>query len=180
MAVQCQPDFLLRCPEDESILPVAIFTDGFEFHVLTNRLADDMAKRRAILSSGRYLIWNLTWDDLQLSAIDSFCILQPPIANKVEIFANASLSQGIPVPSARRALGNPWQQLLEFIARPRSASWRRLAEFSVAFPLEVLAGHRTYAEQALFSSLEDWQKGKSFAQPPALDTGAWVCNPMLV
>jgi DEAD/DEAH box helicase domain-containing protein len=39
-----QPDFLLRC-DDDDIRPVAVFTDGFEFHCHpNNRLADDMHK----------------------------------------------------------------------------------------------------------------------------------------
>lgn len=42
-----QPAFLLRS-DDDRIKPVAIFTDGFEFHYHpNNRLADDMQRRGA-------------------------------------------------------------------------------------------------------------------------------------
>ena len=59
-----QPDFLLQC-DDVHIKPLAIFTDGFEYHCSpNNRLADDLHKRRAILESGNYLVWSVTWDDL--------------------------------------------------------------------------------------------------------------------
>ena len=69
--VQSKPDFLLRS-DDDRIKPVAIFTDGFEFHCHpNNRLADDMWKRRAILESGNYRLWSVTWNDLFFRNIDS-------------------------------------------------------------------------------------------------------------
>jgi DEAD/DEAH box helicase domain-containing protein len=177
VTIQCQPDFLLRCADDESIRSIAIFTDGFEFHVTTNRLADDMAKRRAILNASRYHLWNITWDDVQHSGPDSFCIVPEPVANKMEFFANAAANQGIVMPAGRRAAGNPWQQLLAFIERPSATGWQKLADFAAAFPLEVLAAHRTYLEPDLFSALEDWRTGQDFVPPASDEKGTWVCNP---
>ena len=59
--VPSQPDFLLRC-DGPHLRPLAIFTDGFEYHCYpNNRLADDLQKRRAILDSSNYLVWSLTW-----------------------------------------------------------------------------------------------------------------------
>jgi DEAD/DEAH box helicase domain-containing protein len=47
-----QADFVLRSHR-ESVRPIAIFTDGYKYHVESvNRLADDVAKRRAIMESG--------------------------------------------------------------------------------------------------------------------------------
>lgn len=177
VSIQCQPDFMLRCADDESVEPVAIFTDGFEFHVTVNRLADDMAKRRSILNSGLYHVWNITWDDLQQSGPDDFCIVQTPIAAKVEYLSNAASSQGVQIPKGRQAIGHPWRQLLGFIEQPQADGWRRLADFTAAFPLEVLAAHRTHAESALFTALEDWCSGKDFVSPISIDNGSWVCNP---
>lgn len=177
VTLQCQPDFLLRCADDESIRPIAIFTDGFEFHVKVNRLADDMAKRRSILNAGRYHLWNITWDDIQQTGPDGFCLLQTPMASKVEYFANAALNQGIPMPGGRKALGNPWQQLLGFIEKPDARGWQKLADFAAAFPLEVLAAHRTHREPDLFEALEDWCTGRDFVLPDAVENGTWVCNP---
>ena len=57
VSIACQPDFMLRC-DDSDIKPIAIFTDGFEYHVEPEkskcRLSDDVQKRRAILESGRF------------------------------------------------------------------------------------------------------------------------------
>ena len=188
----CQPDFMLRCPDDETIRPVAIFTDGYEFHVANNRLADDMKKRRAILNSGRYYVWSLTWDDLQ-KGLDDFCIVPGAIASNIEQFANAAFGQGISVPAWKRALGNPWQQLIEFIKTPQielsntrsqsneqkqSSGWRGLAEYTAAFSLEVLATHqRTHDQQAFFDALDSWRTGAVFKQPQFTSSGTWVCNP---
>lgn len=176
VAIRCQPDFMLRCADDESIHPVAIFTDGFEFHVTTNRLADDMAKRRAILASGRYHVWNLTWDDLAVQNPEDLLVVPGPIASKVEIFANAAISKGILTPSGRSAISNPWQQLTSFIERPYAKGWRRLSEFTAAFPLEVLAASRVHAESSLWRAVEEWSQGKNFIVPSASDERSWVCN----
>ena len=173
VAIGCQPDFLLRCADDESIKPVAIFTDGFEFHVEINRLADDMAKRRAILASGRYHIWNLTWNDLTATKLEDFLVVPQAIATKVEIFANAGINQGIP--SGRLAIGNAWQQITGFIQCPQASGWQRLAEFTAAFPLEILAGKYAYAESALRISLNDWRNGQGFIVPASIDNGEWIC-----
>jgi DEAD/DEAH box helicase domain-containing protein len=63
----CQPDFMLTS-DDAAVRPIAVFTDGFEFHVHpgkpTSRLADDAVKRRAVLDSGKYWVWSITWQDL--------------------------------------------------------------------------------------------------------------------
>jgi DEAD/DEAH box helicase domain-containing protein len=46
----CRPDVLMTS-DDATVRLIAIFTDGFEFHVhpgkTTSRLADDAVKRRA-------------------------------------------------------------------------------------------------------------------------------------
>ena len=63
----CMPDFMLTA-DDATVRPIAVFTDGFEFHAHpgkpTSRLADDAVKRRAVIDSGKYLVWSITWQDL--------------------------------------------------------------------------------------------------------------------
>jgi DEAD/DEAH box helicase domain-containing protein len=50
-------------------LPIAVFTDGYEYHAdaVTGNLRTglDSAQRLAIAKSGRYLVWSLTWNDVQ-------------------------------------------------------------------------------------------------------------------
>lgn len=48
-------------------LPVAIFTDGFEFHADPSgnlRVGLDTAQRMSIVRSGRFRVWSLTWADV--------------------------------------------------------------------------------------------------------------------
>jgi DEAD/DEAH box helicase domain-containing protein len=176
VSICCQPDFMLQCASDESIKPIAIFTDGFEFHVKINRLADDMAKRRAILASGRYHVWSLTWDDLQAPKIEDFCVISKPIATRVEIFTNTAISKGLTLPTAKSTIGNPWQQLTGFIQRPYASGWRRVAEFSAAFPLEIIAANRVHSETNLRGALNNWCNGGNFVVPVKSENGEWVCN----
>ena len=81
--------------------------------------------------------------------------------------------------SWQQALGTPWQQLLAFIKTPQLEpmtgssnpkkvhGWRKLAEYTVAFPLEVLATHqRTHDQPNLVDSLEQWRQGSGFIPPP--------------
>ena len=65
VAVASRPDFVIR-PARESAdqPPVAIFMDGFEYH--RGRTDDDSAKRMALVRAG-YLVWSLTWHDLEVA-----------------------------------------------------------------------------------------------------------------
>ncbi len=67
--VPSRADFVIR-PERAvaNTLPIAVFTDGFEFHADpasgNQRLGVDSAQRLAIIRSGRYRVWSLTWEDV--------------------------------------------------------------------------------------------------------------------
>lgn len=62
VAVKCKPDFVIRPIDDTDKLPVAVFMDGFTYH--KDKVADDTLKRTAILRSGRYRVWALSWNDI--------------------------------------------------------------------------------------------------------------------
>lgn len=64
--VKCRPDFIIRPIDDTDKLPVAIFMDGFAYH--KNIAADDTLKRTAILRSGKYRVWSMSWKDIHSSA----------------------------------------------------------------------------------------------------------------
>ncbi|MFL0239797.1 DEAD/DEAH box helicase [Mycobacterium sp. SMC-17] len=61
----CKPDFVLRSKKP-GVPPVAIFTDGFDFHasITNNRLWDDAEKRQNLRGQG-YFVMAFTWDDLK-------------------------------------------------------------------------------------------------------------------
>ena len=62
--VQSRPDFVLRPKRttgDQK--PIAIFTDGFYYH--KDIAEEDTLKRMAIMLSGKYRVWSLTYKDVQ-------------------------------------------------------------------------------------------------------------------
>ncbi|MGK0365672.1 MAG: DEAD/DEAH box helicase domain-containing protein, partial [Saprospiraceae bacterium] len=73
-------DFLVRClagnvdgkvlttEEIASILPIAIYLDGYQYHATKEnpRFEKDVAKRVSILHSNQFLTWTMTYDDLKL------------------------------------------------------------------------------------------------------------------
>ena len=65
----CRPDVILTPIRPLTARPITIFLDGFAYHADEetghNRIADDFAKRNAILQSKRFNVFSLTWDDLK-------------------------------------------------------------------------------------------------------------------
>jgi DEAD/DEAH box helicase domain-containing protein len=64
-----KPDFVLwPSGDDVGVLPVAVFADGFAYHVSPDdphgRISDDIEKRMSILRSRRFFVWSVTWDDV--------------------------------------------------------------------------------------------------------------------
>ena len=176
VAVQSQPDFVLRC-DDDRIKPVAIFTDGLHFHCHpVNRLADDMRKRRAIVESGKYHVWSVTWDDLDAEKADHVMVCFAPVAQMLQQYANAAKSQGKEVPDARQVIRNGLQQLKAFVETPHAAGWAQLGTFAVYFPLQMLAAQRTVVAQELRTALNAWRPGSALPSVPANENGEWVYN----
>ncbi|MDN5939317.1 MAG: hypothetical protein L0H83_11735, partial [Salinisphaera sp.] len=62
VTVPCKPDFVFWPDDGEDDLPVAVFTDGWQYH--KDIVTDDLAKRMAVAKSGRFSVWTLTWDDV--------------------------------------------------------------------------------------------------------------------
>ena len=141
--VKCQPDFLLS-RDDNATKPIAIFTDGYEYHCHpNNRLADDFRKRRSILGSENYLVWNITWDDLQSKAHDECLVVLAPVFNTLTQFAKTQKSNGFQLPSAKGAVNNGFYQLLALLESPNPTGWSMMASFALFYPLQMLVASRT-------------------------------------
>lgn len=177
VSVQSQPDFLLRS-DDEQVKSVAIFTDGYEFHCHPhNRLADDMNKRRSIIESGNYHVWNVTWEDLTAENADHVMVCHTPIAQGLQKYAGAAKQQGKTVPDARRIVCNGMTQLCAFLETPHAAGWAQLATFAAFWPLQMLAGQRVVQQTKLSQALNAWRTGGGMPEVAAVDEGEWVHNP---
>jgi DEAD/DEAH box helicase domain-containing protein len=176
VSIQSQPDFVLRT-DDDRIKPIAIFTDGFQYHCHpVNRLADDMQKRRAILDSGKYHVWNITWDDLNPENGDHVMVCHAPVAQMLQQYANAAKSQGKNVPDARKVICNGMVQLKAFVSAPHAPGWAQLATFATYFPLQMLAAQRTVNANELRAALGAWRPGNALPKVAHRDNGDWVYN----
>lgn len=174
--IQSQPDFILRC-DDDRVKPIAIFTDGFQYHCHPeNRIADDMRKRRAILDSGKYYVWSITWDDLDPAKADHVMVCAAPVAQRLSQYAQAMKSQARVVPDAKGVLRNGLEQLRAFIMTPHAPGWTQLATHVVFFPLQLLSAQRTVAAHALSAAIDAWRAGAGMPNVAISEQGDWVYN----
>lgn len=62
------PDFMFTPLRQQDAMPIAVYLDGKTWHAneATNRISGDIRKREA-LRRDKYLVWTLTWDDLNPS-----------------------------------------------------------------------------------------------------------------
>jgi len=62
-AVPSRADFVIYPASVMSgIKPIVVFTDGYAFHA--NRVGKDLLQRTAIIQTGRYNVWSLSWADV--------------------------------------------------------------------------------------------------------------------
>ena len=159
------PDFMLTA-DDATIHPIAVFTDGFEFHAHpgkpTSRLADDAVKRRAVINSGKYLVWSITWQDLLEEPAESLKLLNPKIQPVLERKMEAIGKTGLRYPAIDQAVGNGLQQLITFLRSPFwMPGWQRLANEAGLIPLQVLANKGTKGATAsdILALHDKWRSG---------------------
>jgi DEAD/DEAH box helicase domain-containing protein len=165
---QSQPDFMLRC-DDESILPIAIFTDGFEFHCTppNNRLADDFAKRRAILESGRYHVWSITWDDLKSEAEGHTMACNLELKGVTKKYADLLRKRSQVIPEVTDAVAGGMQQLQAFIHRPNREGWRQLTTFMSFYTVNHHV-QDACSSVALAPAINAWRQGQAWVSPQVL------------
>jgi DEAD/DEAH box helicase domain-containing protein len=63
VAIPSRPDFVLWPAQSSSPRkPIAVFCDGWAYHKGITR--EDAAKRNALLASGKFWVWSITWEDV--------------------------------------------------------------------------------------------------------------------
>ncbi|MEI7910137.1 MAG: DEAD/DEAH box helicase [Verrucomicrobiota bacterium] len=63
VAIPSRPDFVLWPAQSRSPRrPIAVFCDGWAYHKDITR--DDAAKRNALLASGKFWVWSVTWQEV--------------------------------------------------------------------------------------------------------------------
>ncbi|MEF8753223.1 MAG: DEAD/DEAH box helicase [Accumulibacter sp.] len=129
VVVTCKPDFLFWPDDGADDLPIAVFLDGWQFHQET--IATDLAKRMAVVKSGKFSVWTLTWDDIDsvlqgkesLTASPWPTLLAEGGANVVQKICEA---QGLSTINGFKSLA-PFMQLHQRLSNWRHDDMRRLA-----------------------------------------------------
>jgi len=76
IVVPSRADFIFYPELSRDGKPVVVFTDGFMYHAGKgnhNRIGKDLAQRMAIARSGKYVVWSLSWDDVDNSIHKKDC-----------------------------------------------------------------------------------------------------------
>ncbi|WP_395752920.1 DEAD/DEAH box helicase [Prosthecobacter sp.] len=177
VSIQCQPDFLISC-DDDGVKPLAVFTDGFDPHVHPtkpeSRLPDDLQKRRAILKSGNFHVWSITWEDLMENQDASFTVKEP-VRKLMADHVARSRAQARLLPDARLATGNGFVQLQAFIRHPLADGWQSLVERAL-FMVALGNGLSFVADQDKDAAVRIWGVTGGWAAPQASANGCWAVN----
>jgi len=162
--VPCRADFVFwPARPREGVRPVVVFTDGYAFH--RNRLDQDTVQRMALLKSGRFLVWSLTWKDVQ-----------PHIGRKADPFDDPLAPERLPmgrnfkeqlrfvdgrVPSFfENAHGlDPFETLMAFLSDPEEDKWRRYAilrGLAASRPINTQTGLAAELRDQWRAELPEW------------------------
>ena len=131
-----RPDFLIRPARPAAGQPpVAVFTDGFEFHRDTTDA--DSLKRMALVRAG-FLVWSLTWHDLEFvfnKAPDVPDLLAGVKAGDDMVPLQHELDARWGTAGLRSRLAEPTLMLLvNYLRAPEPARWKQ-AMFTALFDL---------------------------------------------
>lgn len=176
VAIPSQPDFLLSC-DDEQTKPVAIFTDGFEYHCHpNNRLRDDFQKRRSILESQRYRVWNLTWDDVEeKDKVDEFLFVNKRLKEPLQKHLQGHFREEFTL-SYTGALSGSFSQIKAYIAQPVPENWRLLAYFTLFLPMSGFDGKSQIDIKDFTDFVLSWSRGNQVGSPFS-EEGTLIVNP---
>ena len=141
VAVPSRADFVFY-PErpGEGELPIVVFTDGYEYHADPNvglRTGMDTAQRMALMRSGRYRVWSLTWDDVQEQFRHPVPRFEPELLSPGAKFAPL-LSKLDPANAGNwKSLGglSSFGALMLLLGPARGRSW---ASYAQAFVISLL------------------------------------------
>jgi DEAD/DEAH box helicase domain-containing protein len=129
IVVPCKPDFVFWPDDGADDLPVAVFTDGWQYH--KHIVAEDLAKRMAVSKSGRFSVWTLTWDEIDAAMRATSAPASTPwdellLGPAEQVVARLCDAQGIAALAAFHRLP-PFRQLHRRLACGQHESLRRLA-----------------------------------------------------
>ena len=168
VALDSKPDFLISNLHKSTGMtkPIAVFTDGFQYHADLHtpgcyNFPSDLAKRMAIVKSGKYLIWSLTYNDVVGLTEHSNDI--PPLPCKVP-------AEKDPCGLLQRGA---FEQLLMYLANPDEKAYSDLAFYVAATGVRPEKPARTEEVADYLRQLQTEEKSPCRFVPKA--SGPSVC-----
>ena len=127
VSAPCRPDFVLRPTQSLSQRrAIAVFCDGWAYHQASTR--EDASKRSALVASGKFWVWSVTWEDVQ-SAMDGK--LETTLADGLEAMCFNTRDM-LPPPLRSMLNDTYWTQhavavLLQWLGKPTGDSGDQFA-----------------------------------------------------
>ena len=181
-----RPDFLIRPARSaHERPPVAVFTDGFEFH--RDATDEDSLKRMALARAG-FLVWSLTWHDLEFvfgKAPDVPDLLASIMAGGDMAALQRTLDDRWGTAGLRSRLAEPTLMLLvNYLRAPEPTRWKQ-AVFTMLFGMfdrqNMLSGAlRARLDRATADALPGQVREALGDLPPPIavaGSGAWTGTP---
>jgi DEAD/DEAH box helicase domain-containing protein len=130
VTVPSTPDFMIKAKGTTLTIPeVAIFIDGFLYHRWQyNRFEDDLKKRKAILETGRYLVFSFPGEIRSTGDISEMPFLDEETLKQVKGIFNLKVRES---PSFQRFLSSPLDALASFLLEPDKKIAEKLMGFVV-------------------------------------------------
>jgi len=116
-----------------------VFCDGLRYHVCPDkdesRLADDIGKRRALLESGQFRVWSITWKDLDEGAGVTTLLTRVQRELYLQFFDKDPQAQWMR--DDERKSRSSFKLLWEYLEHPDAAVWAAMAKRFAASMLQV-------------------------------------------
>lgn len=134
VSVPSRADFVIRAARvNDAMKPVAVFLDGYAYH--RDRVGEDMAQRMAIVQSGKFHVWSMSWHDVEnvFKTQKDFYVdyLEPSGLPAGNNFDTLLTGYGLSDLMGLNKL-NSFDLLVRFLQNPKEDKWRL---FSFVFSL---------------------------------------------
>lgn len=166
----CEPDYLIRPLKSSSeIKPIAIFLDGYEYHHPI--LHDDFLKRQGLFLAKHYVVWSLSWHDVE----SAFAGNESKLPNVLWNEKKTDFESFIPNLTAKVTIKehqeivqkNGLMQLVYLLAQPYYKSWSEIAQIrflalmtkqsmDAAQKLSISQSLKSTLPNGLTSKIESW------------------------
>ncbi|HEB63904.1 MAG TPA: DEAD/DEAH box helicase [Gammaproteobacteria bacterium] len=173
-----RPDFVIRSDRDSlAFKPVAVFLDGYTYH--KDIVHEDLLKRQALVQSGEYLVWSLTWHDINQVFAGSQAkipnVLMESIDSAPWSFINKVVeSQGLGQHHPIAQL-SPLHMLVEYLRKPDVEQWSQIATLRALCWLDTAVMQDKTLHNELMESARVWPSQFHDRLPnPALFVGSRV------